>query len=344
MQTKNSLIFSKYYLVHLILLLLLVLALAKSSFALTSHNAYPSTAQGKGIANCAITVWESEIVKPQLLASDPDYKKGYGPAGKIVWTYKEPLSSNGIWQTKIGDAGIYQTSVKVSDGEYEDNINFCIEILKPNQPPIPQIAYYEIYQGESVQISPTVIDSDSTKVQIIFQSPISLAGMFIGEKAGYYQIPYTVNDGQYERSSIIKITVWSRTNSINSNQQKNPISVPLPDYKPNNNNNNPLIISSECKTLIGKPKPAIPIVENKSIQKNIGLLNCDCQTNGATIICDKNKVVNINNKLLTVTMPNPILNNNIVSENYPKKIVYLNNVANNQKLGIKPGCSCTFCD
>jgi len=263
---KNYLLSKKYLLSFVTLSLALIIAFSFSvSAAQNAHNEYPSTAEGKGSNNCAITVWEGETVKPQLVAHDPDENQGVGPAGKIIWAYFSPLDNNGIWVTKQGDAGIYNTKVTVNDGQYSDELDFCIEVLRKNQPPVAKTMYYRVYQGDIVKVVPEIIDPDSPQVKVLFPDLISPDGIFHADKVGNYQMEYKVIDNEFEVKGLIIIDVLPRTVVVPA-----PVTPVIPPIQP------PIQPPVEVKNVtlyLDNPKPdvyitkIVPVFENKDVPK-----------------------------------------------------------------------------
>jgi len=186
------------YLMGLVLILFSI-----SCFA--SNNYYASTAISKD--NCEIAVWEGETVKPDFIISDPDRKEGYGPAGALILTYVSPLDAKGEWKTKEGDAGIYKSQITVDDGQYKDVLDFCIEVVRHNKPPVAEDIYTEIEVGETAIFNPKVSDSDSGKLYIRFAAPISKDGMFNAKAVELIETYYTVSDGESTTKGKITILV-----------------------------------------------------------------------------------------------------------------------------------------
>ena len=69
-----------------------------------------------------VTANETDLVVISPTAADPDNDT-------LVFTFTPPLNNSGMWQTTYGDAGIYTTTVSVSDGELTDSQNVVINVL-----------------------------------------------------------------------------------------------------------------------------------------------------------------------------------------------------------------------
>lgn len=116
---------------------------------------------------CPFVVVESDYLKIRPEAVDPDPE--IGPAGKLVWTFFQPLDDEGGWQTVTGDAGRHNTKVQVSDGEYSDTKAFCIEVLASNHAPVLEaIEDILVAEGETVSIDASCADEDGDDVTITY--------------------------------------------------------------------------------------------------------------------------------------------------------------------------------
>lgn len=71
---------------------------------------------------------ETDFVSLQPDADDPDNQE-------LTYTFSPPLDENGEWQTDYGDAGEYNVTITVSDGELSASENIMILINKNEQPP-----------------------------------------------------------------------------------------------------------------------------------------------------------------------------------------------------------------
>lgn len=76
-----------------------------------------------------IIVNETELVQINASATDPENDT-------ITFYYYHPLNNSGMWQTTYDDAGIYTTTVTVSDGYTNISQDVKITVLNINRPPI----------------------------------------------------------------------------------------------------------------------------------------------------------------------------------------------------------------
>ena len=73
-------------------------------------------------------VYETEKVSIDPVARDLDNDN-------LVFTYSPPLNESGEWQTNYGDAGEYESTIKVSDGESSDSKQILIIVKKKEEKP-----------------------------------------------------------------------------------------------------------------------------------------------------------------------------------------------------------------
>src|SRR3989338_5025730 len=72
---------------------------------------------------------EGDPIKPEIKAEDAD-------GDKLTWTFAGGnFDENGLWQTKIGDEGVYDIVVSVSDGSETTNQAFTVLLQAKNKAP-----------------------------------------------------------------------------------------------------------------------------------------------------------------------------------------------------------------
>jgi hypothetical protein len=69
-----------------------------------------------------VSVLEGGLVSIAPQAADLD-------GDNLTFTFTTPLDSSGEWQTQAGDAGVYDVTVRVSDGSLEDSQDITITVL-----------------------------------------------------------------------------------------------------------------------------------------------------------------------------------------------------------------------
>ena len=150
-----------------------------------------------------ITVNEGELVKVRLNAKDPD-----GDA--LTYTYEKPLDSNGEWQTQMGDDGKYYTTVTVSDGKNDVDVDILIEVLSVNEDPVLKpLDDITVNEGETVKIRAKATDADGDDLTFTYSGWMTSDTKKTGyDDAGKHKVTVTVSDGNGgEDSQTITVTV-----------------------------------------------------------------------------------------------------------------------------------------
>ncbi|MBW3003123.1 hypothetical protein KY328_03610 [Candidatus Woesearchaeota archaeon] len=150
-----------------------------------------------------VTKNEGELVKVKLNAKDPD-------GDTLTFTYEKPLDENGEWQTEMGDDGKYYTTVTVSDGQNDVEVDVLIEILSINDDPVlAQLSDIVVDEGETVRLEPEATDADGDEVSFTYSGWMKSATYKTNYKdAGAYKVTVTASDGNGgEDSQTITVTV-----------------------------------------------------------------------------------------------------------------------------------------
>lgn len=160
-----------------------------------------------------ITVVETDIVNLKPKVSDPD-----GDELKI--TYSEPFNSNGVWKTKIGDAGTYPVSVVVSDGSLTTKETFTLTVKMLNTAPVMKtIPNITVEEGETVIIKPDVADREGDVISIKYSGWMKESTYTTTYDDAYpkgcdkpgcsatYKVIVNVSDGQYSVAQDVYVTV-----------------------------------------------------------------------------------------------------------------------------------------
>jgi hypothetical protein len=149
-----------------------------------------------------ITVTEGDVVSVDVKGTDPD-------GDKLTYTFSTPLNSQGKWQTKRGDAGIYHADVTATDGKTSVTKTIEIEVTKSNQPPtMEKLKDITVEEGDTVSLDPKVTDPDGDKVTLTYSGWMTSASKTTGyDDSGNYVVTVTATDGEYEVSQDVKVTV-----------------------------------------------------------------------------------------------------------------------------------------
>ncbi len=155
---------------------------------------------------------ETDLVSLEPKAHDPDNQE-------LQYFYTEPLNSQGQWQTTYGDAGIYNITITVSDGDLSDSADVLLMIQKKEEQPQikkykPKVDEIEIYEGQTVNFLIKATDLNKDELKYYWY----LGDMLIGEgdkysyspnygDAGVYNIKAVISDGVLEAVKEWRLTV-----------------------------------------------------------------------------------------------------------------------------------------
>ena len=149
-----------------------------------------------------IEAMEGDIVVLNYNVSDPD-------GDKVQVSFSEPFNDQGVWQTSIGDAGVYTVTVIASDGEavVERKVNVTIKMR--NTPPIIKAPdTVEAYEGETLRLPVEYYDREDKALIVTVSGWMESLTKELGyEDAGTHTVTITVSDGQYTTSKSITIIV-----------------------------------------------------------------------------------------------------------------------------------------
>jgi len=149
-----------------------------------------------------VEVFEGELIELDLQATDPD-------GDPVDYSYSEPLDDLGMWQTELGDAGDYQTTIVASDGESEISQDIIIRVLSVNKAPIISVTgLVTVDEGDVVTLTPTVTDADGDDVSVSYSGFMSSASYktTFGD-AGDHTVTITATDGVATSSEEVRIVV-----------------------------------------------------------------------------------------------------------------------------------------
>ena len=150
-----------------------------------------------------VTVKEGELVKIEAKASDEDNDK-------IIISYGQPLNVNGLWQTKVGDAGEHTATITASDGTDTATAKVKIMVTPLNRAPELQVPEeVTVTETETVTLGATATDPDGDQVTISYAGWMTSDSKETGyDDAGEYTVTVTATDSKgAEASKDVKITV-----------------------------------------------------------------------------------------------------------------------------------------
>jgi len=153
-------------------------------------------------ADGTITVEEGETAAVNINAVDPE-------GDRLTYKYSEPFNNKGEWQTKLGDAGTYDASVTVSDGESTTKVDFKVVVTQKNT--APTLEYIEpiiVDEGDTVKLNVNAYDREGDKVTI------KISGWMNSEEytttyddAGEHTVIVEATDGELTSRQEVKVTV-----------------------------------------------------------------------------------------------------------------------------------------
>lgn len=160
----------------------------------------------EGPIECSV-FQEGDTIRLTYDAQDPD--ANIGPAGKLEYTISKPFDENQEWQTERGDAGTYNVTVAVSDGEFTDSTRLCFTIESTNSAPELEVKDVTVTEGETVRIRPACDDADGDALSFAFSGDSDGPTWETGfDDAGEYEVIVTCSDtnGAFD-SKTVTVTV-----------------------------------------------------------------------------------------------------------------------------------------
>jgi hypothetical protein len=153
-----------------------------------------------------VTVDEGKKATIVAKASDPD-------GDEVTITFEKPFADDGTWQTKKGDAGTYDITVMASDGEKKATKTVKVIVNKVNSAPaIAAMQDLTKYEGDLIELHPTITDVDGDKVTVAYSGWMTSATKQTGyDDAGEYDVTITAKDPSGETATEkVHITVINR--------------------------------------------------------------------------------------------------------------------------------------
>jgi len=161
-----------------------------------------------------MTVTESDIVTLSPKVSEPD-------VGEIVKiTYSEPFNSNGIWKTRIGDAGTYPITVVATSQGLSTKESFTLTVKMLNTAPVMKlIPNITVSEGDTVKIVPDVADRENDPITITYSGWMKDSTYTTTFDDAYpkgcdkpgcsatYKVTVAASDGVYSTSQDVYVTV-----------------------------------------------------------------------------------------------------------------------------------------
>jgi translation initiation factor IF-1 len=161
-----------------------------------------------------MTVTESDIVTLNPNVTEPDQ-------GEIVIVkYSEPFDSNGVWKTKIDDAGVYPISVVATSQGLSTKETFTLTVKMLTTPPVMAlIPNMTVSEGDTVTIKPEAKDRQNNPITFEYSGWISDSSYTTTYDDAYpkgcdkpgctatYKITVKASNGLYDVSQDVYVTV-----------------------------------------------------------------------------------------------------------------------------------------
>jgi hypothetical protein len=149
-----------------------------------------------------ITGIEGDLIKLDV--------KAYSPDGvPLTYFYTSPFNSNGLWQTKDGDAGKYLITVTASDGKLNSSVDVLVVVNPSNKPPVidcPVDLY--VKEGDTVDLKCNFFDKENDALVIEYSgwmnSPTYTTNY---ESSGDHKVFVTASDGYHNVSKTVVVHV-----------------------------------------------------------------------------------------------------------------------------------------
>lgn len=141
----------------------------------------------------------------------------------LEYIYEEPFSEDGTWETEVGDAGTYTTTITVTDGTSSATLDVDFEVMAQNQPPVFMRAEdVEVRAGQVVELDVAVEDPDGDDLEITYSGWMEEASMATDSAdIGEHIVTVTASDGLNEVSEDITVRVLE--------ENKPPVFEPIQD-------------------------------------------------------------------------------------------------------------------
>ena len=161
-----------------------------------------------------LTVTESDIVTLKPKVSEPDIGE------KISLKYSEPFDRDGVWKTKLGDAGTYPITVVATSQGLSTKESFTLTVKMLNTAPVMKfMPNITVEEGDTVKLSPEVVDRENDPVTITYSGWMKDSTYTTTFDDAYptgcntpgcsatYKVTITASDGVYSVSQDVYVTV-----------------------------------------------------------------------------------------------------------------------------------------
>ncbi len=152
-----------------------------------------------------IEAMEDDIITLEPEASDLD-------EDELTFTFPEPFDDTGVWKTEIGDAGVYEMSVVVSDGTSIDEDDFTLTIKQKNTAPVLKaIAPIVVEEGDLIELPIDAADREGDELILTVTGWMSSSKyQTTFDDEGEYDVTVSVSDGEFVAVEDVEITVLNK--------------------------------------------------------------------------------------------------------------------------------------
>ena len=149
-----------------------------------------------------IEATEGDLLELKPEAIDPD-------GDLVTYSFTEPFSENGKWQTKEGDVGQYLVTVTASDGTDETSQDILVIIHKGNKAPVVECPEEVIVkEGETIRLDCNIYDPEGDSVIVEYAGFMSTSSYeTTSEDAGEYTTQIYARDKEKTTTSTVKIKI-----------------------------------------------------------------------------------------------------------------------------------------
>ena len=135
---------------------------------------------------------EGDLVEfPNLAKEDAD-------GDPITYTFTEPLSEDGEWQTEIGDAGEYKVTITAKDSKgAETSQDVTLVIQSVNKPPTIELESVSAQEGDEIELNPEITDTEGDEFTVSYSGWMDSATKEAGyDDAGRHTVTVEATDAK----------------------------------------------------------------------------------------------------------------------------------------------------
>ncbi len=131
----------------------------------------------------------------------------------VVFSFEEPLSSDGTWQTSDADEGTHIVTVSATDGKESTSSTVSVVLGHKNKAPVISLADVRVEETENIVLNPMVSDPEGDSYAVTFSEPFDVHGTWQTDydDSGVYTVTVTATDSSGASNSVdIQVTVTNK--------------------------------------------------------------------------------------------------------------------------------------